>query len=129
MLYSGGEYAGWADNTVNVWYPAIDQFYPTWTLVIPDQTFDLFWDVSFADSVTIDPIGFTGLTEQGLVSTSVTESTTYKLTLHYLDYQTSASTNVELEEPRIRGFRCNPTTILIGESTSLDWNVSYADSW
>nr|MBR9809676.1 hypothetical protein [bacterium] len=88
----------------------------------------LRWSASNFDSLTLDPgeVDLTLLTE---TTVSPTESTTYTLTAVKGAASVSSEVTVVVDElPEINSFTASELLIAPGESTTLAWDVSGADS-
>jgi hypothetical protein len=87
----------------------------------------LIWSVSTADSVSIDQgIGKVSLNGEKLVAP--TETTTYTITANDVSGTVTKSLVLTVNPPVVATFSIDPTVIDVGQSATLQWNVTGADS-
>ena len=93
------------------------------------QSSTLSWNSPNADSVSITP-GIGPVAKTGTVSVTPSQTTTYVVTATGLG--TSASCNIVVTvtagAPVVSNFTANPTSINAGQSSTLQWSVTGADS-
>ncbi len=94
----------------------------------PGQSSTLIWQVINADSVSITSLGNVALTGSQPVSPAAT--TTYTLTATRGTQTTTANATVTVSSglPQVISFTANPATINSGQSSTLSWQVTNADS-
>lgn len=90
------------------------------------QSSTLTWATSGATSLSISSVG----TVTGTTSTAVTPSrtTTYALTATNAAGSVTASATVTVVPPVISSFTASPSSIILGQSTTLAWGVTGASS-
>ena len=111
--------------------PKITQFEATPASIESGQSTTLSWHVDGATSVSIDPP-----VENDIVGSSVkvspTENTTYTLTAHDGECASSEKVTVSVIQScdglSIDEFSANPTTIHVGDTSKLTWQVTGATS-
>jgi RHS repeat-associated protein len=88
----------------------------------------LSWNVIDADTISIDP-GIGSVDPNGTFEVSPTETTTFTLTAGGPGGTTtkSVSVSVNIPVPSVT-ISANPEKILLGESSTLTWNSTYADT-
>jgi hypothetical protein len=99
------------------------------TIHAGDQS-TLQWNVSGATSVAIDH-GVGPVSLQGTIQVTPTENTTYTLTAGNGSGGTSATLTVSViaaGTPIITSFIASPATVTSGQSSTLEWNVTGANS-
>lgn len=99
-------------------------------VITSGQTTTLLWNVSGADSVSIDQ-GIGNVPVSGSRVISPTSTTTYTLTAVNTSSSLTASITVTVNQvslPVITGFAANPSAITPGQSTTLLWNTTGATS-
>jgi len=111
--------------------PIINSFSANPTTVTLGESSTLSWSVTDATSVTIDQsIGSVALISTTTVSPTTT--TTYTLTANNAAGSVTATTTITVnptpEAPIINSFSANPTTVTLGESSTLSWSVTDATS-
>lgn len=88
----------------------------------------LSWNVTSADTITIDQ-GIGTVTASGTRVVTPSTNTTYTLSATNISGTATATVTVNVFPlPTISSFSVNPSTINIGNSSSLSWNVSGATS-
>ena len=108
--------------------PKISNLTATPAAISAGASSTLRWSASNFDSLTLDPgeVDLTLLTETTIFPT---ESTTYTLTAVKGAASVSSEVTVVVDElPEINSFTASELLIAPGESTTLAWNVSGADS-
>jgi hypothetical protein len=114
--------------------PQIGSFVATPGTIGPAGSSRLSWSASNFTGLAISPTvgNVTSLTTNGVGSVAVSpaNSTTYTLTATNLTGSVSAQTTVtvQLPVPVINSFTATPGLITNGQSSTLAWNVSGADS-
>jgi len=107
--------------------PEITSFTASPPSVYPGGESSLSWEVTGADTVSIDNgIGTVAAADSVIVSPAAT--TTYTLTATNSDGTVTAAAIVTLVPPVIHSFTAAPIALDPGESTTLSWNVSGATS-
>lgn len=103
----------------------IDSFDAGPEIIEPGESSVLSWEVSGANSVTIEP-GFGVVNSSGSFSVSPSETTTYKLIASGDGDEKIAMCTVTVEEEDllISSFDASPDSIKPGESAVLNWHVS-----
>jgi hypothetical protein len=107
--------------------PTISSFTAAPTSVFPGQSSTLSWNVSNATSVSIDN-GIGDVSASGSTSVTPAATATYTLTATNNDGTTTATATVTVAPPAISSFTATPTGIDPGQSSTLAWNVSGADT-
>jgi RHS repeat-associated protein len=88
----------------------------------------LTWNSTYADTCEIDQ-GVGSVTVNGSMSVSPTETTTYTLTAVGLGGTTTQSVTITVNIPLPTvSISANPETILLGESSTLSWSSTHADT-
>ena len=87
----------------------------------------LQWTVTGADTVSIDQ-GIGDVPVNGSKVITPTQTTTYTLTARNAGGSVNRSVVVTVNPPITADFTANPTTINVGDSVSLSWNVTGADT-
>lgn len=98
--------------------------------ITPGQVTVLTWDVSGADSVSIDQ-GIGSVTVSGTRTITPSTTTTYTLTAAGSSSSITSSAVVEVNTANTAGeisFSANPITIAAGQSSTLQWHVPGASS-
>jgi hypothetical protein len=135
-LFLGGCYAG-GSISITGQLPVINTFNADPANISSGQSASLDWNVSGANSVSIDQgIGSVALTGSRVVAPAVT--TTYTLTAFNTAGSVTATTQVIVSGtpsqptfsglPVISSFMASPSIISLGSSATLSWNVSNAAS-
>jgi hypothetical protein len=110
--------------------PVISVFKAAPSVIDPGQTATLQWNVTGAESVTIDQeIG--DVPPEGSLEVSPSENTTYTLTATGTSGSSTATVTVSLaatDKPLISSFTATPAQITAGQSSTLQWNVTGATS-
>jgi PKD repeat protein len=108
--------------------PAIASFSATPSTVTAGGSTTLAWSVSGADSVSISP--GVGAVSGTSTAVSPTATTTYTLTAKNINGSVTKKTTVAVNvaPPTIASFTATPDTILAGQSSTLAWSVTGADS-
>jgi hypothetical protein len=136
VLFVAGCYPG-GPITITGQLPVINSFNANPSSISAGESSNLSWSVSGATTVSIDQgIGSVALTGTRAVAPAAT--TTYTLTAYSTAGSTTATTQVIVTGaapspaptglPVIISFVASPSSISLGESTSLSWNVSNATS-
>lgn len=87
----------------------------------------LIWNVTGANSVTIDQgIGNAGASGNKLISPTTT--TTYTVTANGAAGTASKSVVLTVNPPIVATMSVSPSTLAVGQSATLQWNVTGADS-
>ena len=88
----------------------------------------LFWSSTDADTATIDP-GIGSVDPEGSIQVSPTETTTYTITATGPGGTATdtATVTVTIPAPTVE-ISVNPESILYGESATLSWSSTHADS-
>lgn len=106
--------------------PVVNTFTASPSNALPGQAVTLTWNVSNAVDVRIDG---TPVASSGSMIVSASATTTYTLTAAGAANwcpQTAQATVTITPCPRIESFVANPSTITLGQSSTLTWNVSNA---
>lgn len=120
-----GSQTATATLTVTLPAPVINSFEVSPTLISAGGQATLSWDVSNAEEIQIDQnIGMVGAT--GSQNVSPTETTTWEITATGGGETVTATATLTVETLDILSFNVNPTVILLGESTTLSWEVQGA---
>lgn len=111
--------------------PAINRFTITPGSITSGQSASVAWDVTNADTVTIDQgVGVVGNT--GSLIVSPTQTTTYTLTATNGSGQATRTASLTVDAPpnqiAILNFSSSPTSINAGQSSVLSWNVENAEN-
>jgi hypothetical protein len=110
--------------------PVINDFYFSPISITTGQSSTLHWAVAGADTITIEPnIGT--VTASGTQSITPTETTTYTISATNDNGTTTATATINyntVDLPEIEEFALGNSTIYQGDSTTLSWVVSNADS-
>jgi hypothetical protein len=113
--------------------PVINSFTATPTTIQEGGSSTLSWNVSGADSVSIDQGIGTVSSTTGSTDVSPSANVTYNLTATNSSGSVTASVSVtvvqdNLPSPVINSFDVSSNLILQGDEVSFSWNVSFADS-
>ncbi len=115
--------------TITVTHPA-----PTVTFaadpvtITSGQSATLIWNSSYTSSANIDP-GIGSVPTDGSMSVTPTQTTTYTLTVTGAGGTTTANATVTVNIPEpVATFNANPQAIMAGNSATLTWTSTYADS-
>ena len=95
-------------------------------ILVPGQSSTLTWSSTNADSVVIDQ-GIGSVSLNGTTTVSPTETTIYTITATGPGGTATASVTVSFFPPTA-DIQANPETILQGESSTLTWSSTNADS-
>lgn len=113
--------------------PVVNTFSVSPATVAPGGTITLTWDVSSADTVSIDNnVG--NVAGTGNTTVSPHSTTTYILTASNAKGTVTASTTVTVAStvppgyPIVNSFVATPNVIVIGESSVLSWEVTGANN-
>jgi hypothetical protein len=109
--------------------PNVLSFTANPTSIALGQSSTLNWQVTNADSVSISGVG--AVAPGGSTSVSPTTTTTYTLTAVKGTQSVTATVTVTVTSgpaPTVLSFTANPTSINSGQSSTLSWQVSNADS-
>lgn len=113
--------------------PVVNSFMARPTTIDPGDSSTLSWDVANADNVTVTDSNGTevyndsGLMANVMVSPAATETYTLVATNPNGTAMGTAMVTVNPPQgPAINAFTANPTTINLGEETTLSWDVSNA---
>ncbi len=122
--------SGYKTSTVGVTItviakPSIASFSASPTSITLGQSSTLSWSVSGATSLSISGVGAVSGTSVA-VTPSVT--TTYTLTATNAAGSVTASTTITLVPPVISAFSASPSSLTLGGTTTLSWNVAGAAS-
>ncbi|MCF8068359.1 MAG: carboxypeptidase regulatory-like domain-containing protein [Desulfobacterales bacterium] len=97
--------------------------------IFTGESVTLSWDVTDADSVSIDHGVGDDLNLNDSTVVSPTSTTTYTLTANKNGIPETASLTIIVTDPvPVISFSANPDKIHNGESSALEWNVTNADS-
>jgi hypothetical protein len=113
--------------------PIINKFSASPSSISAGKSSTLSWNVSGATSVSIDG-GVGSVAATGSTSVSPSATTNYILTATNAAGNMTATTQVAVSAtlpsglPVINSFSASPTSIVIGDSATLSWNVSGATS-
>ena len=110
--------------------PTITSFAANPATISRGETSTLSWNVSDATSVSINQgIGAVAVAT-GTRDVTPTDTTTYTLTATNADGSKTATCTVTVEEvlPTIDYFTATPSSIMLGESSTLSWSVQDADT-
>jgi hypothetical protein len=96
-------------------------------VIEPGDTSILSWEVSGANSATIEP-GIGAVSSNGSLSVSPSQTTTYKLIISGKgeDKTASCTVTVKKNSPLVTSFDASPNSIKAGESAVLNWHVAEA---
>lgn len=106
--------------------PVVNTFTASPSNAQPGQAVTLTWNVSNASDVRIDG---TAVAASGSMIVTASATTTYTLTAAGSGNwcpQTAQATVTITPCPRIESFVANPSSITLGQSSTLSWNVSNA---
>jgi myo-inositol-hexaphosphate 3-phosphohydrolase/glucose/arabinose dehydrogenase/lysophospholipase L1-like esterase len=124
-------FAAGADGNTAPAPPTIDSFTATPTSIFEGATSDLAWTTTNANNVVISPAPGT-VAVDGSTTVSPTTTTTYTLTATGPGGSVQSTVDVTVTPPppppTIQSFTALPTTITLGDSTTLDWTVVDADT-
>ena len=98
--------------------------------ILAGESATITWAAANADTVTISG-GIGAVGSSGTRVVTPTESTTYTLTANNARGPVTCTVSVQVTQgtaPRIISFTANPSTITVGQSSTLAWNVENADS-
>jgi len=84
------------------------------------------WTTTYTDTCTIEP-GIGSVNPNGSIVVSPGQTTTYTLTATGLGGTATASVTVSIYPPTV-GIQADPETIVMGESSTLTWNTTHADT-
>ncbi|UCG11003.1 MAG: hypothetical protein JSU72_10540, partial [Deltaproteobacteria bacterium] len=113
--------------TVSVTHPApIVSIFTTPTTIIYGNSATLSWDSTHAESANIEGIGAVPLT--GSTPVSPTETTTYTITVTGPGGTATSSATVTVIYSPTVSLSATPETILYGESSTLSWTSTNADT-
>lgn len=112
--------------------PTIVSFTATPTSIKPGESSTLAWTVQNADTVQITSIGNVN-PKQGTATVSPTQTTTYTLTASNAQGQVTSVQTVTVgtggqNGVQIVNFQGNPLTINAGQSSTLTWTTTNADT-
>ncbi len=106
--------------------PTINSFTASPSSIVSGGSSTLSWNVTGATSLSINQ-GIGDVTGNTSVQVTPAVTTTYVLTATNSNGSTTANTTVTIVvPPTINSFAANPTTITIGNSSTLSWNVTGA---
>ena len=97
--------------------------------IVAGEAATITYATANADTVTISGIG--NVAGSGTQTVSPTESTTYTLTANNARGPVTCQVSVNVQTvpaPRIISFTANPSTITVGQSSTLTWNVENAET-
>jgi len=95
--------------------------------ILVGETSSLAWSTTYADSCTIEPdIGSVDV--NGSIQVSPTETTTYTITATNAGGTTTANVAVTVLFPPTVTISADPTTLMPGESSTLSWSSTNAES-
>lgn len=118
-----------AQATSSLYKPVISDFYSIPSIILSGEKSTLNWTVENADTVIIDR-GIGTVANSGLKNVKPTETTIYTLTASNKAGSASATTSVKIDAlpavPVISEFSSTPSTIVLGRSSMLKWNVTNA---
>ncbi len=109
--------------------PAVDSFLATPATITAGQSATLSWTTTNADSVSID--GGASLPADGNFAVSPVTTTTYVLTATGPGGFETASVTITVNPaplPAVDSFVATPATITAGQSATLSWTTTNADS-
>ena len=93
-------------------------------LIIYGDTTNLQWSATGADSISIEPGGFTPMGQSGQIPVSPTTTTTYTMTAFNDGFgQQSLQVTIVVEPLRITSFTADPADFLNGEEVTLSWQI------
>jgi hypothetical protein len=104
-------------------------FTATPSQITAGQAVTLSWKTLNADTVNIP--GFGNVTPNGSITVSPTQTTTYQLTARNSVNEVNASATVTVAGstgPQLTGCTASPSNISAGQSSTLSWSSSNADS-
>ena len=122
----GGSVTASVTITVNP-VPAVDSFTAAPATITAGQSATLSWTTTNADSVSID--GGASLPADGSSTVSPVTTTTYVLTATGPGGSVTASVTITVNPvPAVDSFTAAPATITAGQSATLSWTTTNADS-
>ncbi|MEJ2738408.1 MAG: hypothetical protein P8105_00945 [Dehalococcoidia bacterium] len=136
---SGQSDEGPSETIIPAELPYINYFTAEPAIISSGGSSTISWDVSNAESVIVTyGTSMEMVPPAGTATASPSSTTTYTLTATSGDSSVSATVTVAVEAggttapavdlPVINSFSASPTTIESGDSTTLSWNVSNADT-
>jgi hypothetical protein len=88
----------------------------------------LTWDAPSADTITIDQ-GIGSVSNSGSITVTPSNTTTYTITATNISGTTTDTVTIGVYPlPTINSFTVNPSTIVAGNSSTLSWNVTGAQT-
>ena len=109
--------------------PTVNSFAASPSAIVAGGFATLSWDVSGAETVTIDNGVGQVDAATGTKQVSPQATTTYTLTATNEDGETTASVTLivsPVEKPTVNSFAASPSAIVAGDSATLSWDVSGA---
>ena len=128
---AGGQDTAQVTLTVNpaAGEPNIVSFQALPASILQGESSTLSWQVADADQVTISGVGSVGASGSTMVSPQST--TNYQLTATNGSGTSQASVTVQVLEPMlpvINSFSADPERVVLGDPTTLSWNVSLPET-
>ena len=112
--------------------PVVNSFSATPASILDGETSTLSWDVTGAETVTIDNCDGPFDAASGTKQVSPQATTTYTLTATNQAGATTASVALTvsspIEKPTVNSFEASPSAIVAGGSATLSWDVSGAET-
>ncbi|MGO8757576.1 MAG: putative Ig domain-containing protein [Terracidiphilus sp.] len=118
-------------TTVQVPLPTIASFGASPASIVAGASTTVSWATSGATAITVTPGSFSSTAASGSVTLSPTATTTYTLTATNTTGTTAATVTITVTQPSlpsIGSFAANPTSIVLGGSSTLSWTTSGATS-
>ncbi len=112
--------------------PTVNSFVASSSTIVAGGSATLSWDVSGAETVTIDNCDGPFDAESGTKQVSPQATTTYTLTATNQAGATTASVSLTvsspIEKPTVNSFAASSSAIVAGGSATLSWDVSGAET-
>jgi hypothetical protein len=112
--------------------PVVTEFSASPVTITTGQSSSLKWNVTGATSISIDQ-GINTVSASGTQAISPTATTTYTISATNNSGTITASTIITVSAgttgaPVINSFTANPSTITVGQSSTIRWNITGATS-
>ncbi len=92
--------------------------------IVNGEATSLNWSATGADSISIEPGGFTTTASSGILIVSPTDTTTYVMTAVNAGFgQQTAQITIAVDPLRIASFTADPQLVVVGEPVTLSWQV------
>ncbi len=104
--------------------PVINAFVTSPSWVGPGEQTNLVWNVNYADSLRIEPLGVTVYDATGSVPHLPAGDETFVLHHWAGDYAATDTAHVYVRDMAIASFTANPSSVIVGESSLLSWEVT-----